>query len=63
MGCGRLGAMVFGGVATERLQLNEDSIWPAGRTTTTTRALWRRCRRSGGWVWEDKWQGRPEPGG
>lgn len=26
-GNGRLGAMVFGGAATERLQLNEDSIW------------------------------------
>ena len=27
VGNGRLGAMVFGGVAQERLQLNEDSIW------------------------------------
>jgi alpha-L-fucosidase 2 len=27
VGNGRLGAMVFGGVAEERLQLNEDSIW------------------------------------
>ena len=27
IGNGRLGAMVFGGVATERLQLNEDTIW------------------------------------
>ena len=27
IGNGRLGAMVFGGVAEERLQLNEDSIW------------------------------------
>lgn len=30
VGNGRLGAMVFGGVATERLQLNEDSIWAGG---------------------------------
>ena len=30
IGNGRLGAMVFGGAATERLQLNEDSLW-AGR--------------------------------
>ncbi|MFE6633385.1 glycoside hydrolase family 95 protein [Streptomyces tendae] len=30
VGCGRLGAMVFGGVATERLQLNEDSVWAGG---------------------------------
>lgn len=27
VGNGRLGAMVFGGVQTERLQLNEDSLW------------------------------------
>lgn len=27
IGNGRLGAMVFGGVQSERLQLNEDSIW------------------------------------
>ncbi len=27
IGNGRLGAMVFGGVETERLQLNEESIW------------------------------------
>jgi alpha-L-fucosidase 2 len=27
IGNGRLGAMVFGGVASERLQLNEDSLW------------------------------------
>jgi alpha-L-fucosidase 2 len=27
VGNGRLGAMVFGGVETERLQLNEESVW------------------------------------
>ncbi|HEX8602581.1 MAG TPA: glycoside hydrolase family 95 protein, partial [Pseudoduganella sp.] len=27
LGNGRLGAMVFGGVAQERLQLNEDTLW------------------------------------
>src|SRR3954453_1636864 len=27
IGNGRLGAMVFGGTATERLQLNEDTVW------------------------------------
>ena len=31
VGNGRLGAMVFGGVVHERLQLNEDTLW-AGRT-------------------------------
>jgi len=27
IGCGRLAAMVFGGVALERIQLNEDTVW------------------------------------
>jgi alpha-L-fucosidase 2 len=27
IGNGRLGAMVFGKVNTERIQLNEDSVW------------------------------------
>src|SRR5689334_25446801 len=27
VGNGRLGAMVFGGIAKERIQLNEDTIW------------------------------------
>ncbi|UUL83124.1 glycoside hydrolase family 95 protein [Sphingomonas qomolangmaensis] len=30
IGNGRLGAMVFGGVASERLQLNEDTLWAGG---------------------------------
>ncbi|KAA9129695.1 glycoside hydrolase family 95 protein [Marinihelvus fidelis] len=30
VGNGRLGAMVFGGVTTERLQLNEDTLWAGG---------------------------------
>ena len=30
IGNGRLGAMVFGGVHEERIQLNEDTVW-AGR--------------------------------
>ncbi|MFY8144590.1 MAG: glycoside hydrolase N-terminal domain-containing protein, partial [Caulobacter sp.] len=30
VGSGRLGAMVFGGVAAERLQLNEDTLWAGG---------------------------------
>jgi len=30
VGNGRLGAMVFGGVCTEYLQLNEDSVWYGG---------------------------------
>lgn len=31
IGNGRLGAMVFGGVSEERLQLNEDSVWAGGK--------------------------------
>jgi alpha-L-fucosidase 2 len=30
VGNGRLGAMVFGGIETERLQLNEDTLWAGG---------------------------------
>jgi len=30
VGNGRLGAMVFGGIAEERLQLNEDTLWTGG---------------------------------
>ena len=30
VGNGRLGAMVFGGTARERLQLNEDTLWAGG---------------------------------
>lgn len=32
VGNGRLGAMVFGGTGTERLQVNEESIWYGGQT-------------------------------
>jgi len=31
VGNGRLGCMVFGGVAKEQIQLNEDTIWSGGR--------------------------------
>ena len=31
VGNGRLGAMVFGGVAKEQIQLNEDTLWSGGR--------------------------------
>jgi alpha-L-fucosidase 2 len=40
VGNGRLGAMVFGGVAEERLQLNEESVWDGyARDTTNPEAL------------------------
>jgi alpha-L-fucosidase 2 len=35
VGNGRLGAMVFGGVAEERVQLNEDSLWDGFLRDTT----------------------------
>jgi alpha-L-fucosidase 2 len=34
LGNGRLGAMVFGNVATERIQLNENSLWMGGPRDT-----------------------------
>jgi hypothetical protein len=40
VGNGRLGAMVFGGVVKERLQLNEESVWDGyARDTTKSNAL------------------------
>ena len=40
VGNGRLGAMIFGGVHTERLQLNEDSLWSgAPRDTVNVEAM------------------------
>ncbi len=30
IGNGRLGAMIFGGITEEKLQLNEDSVWYGG---------------------------------
>ncbi|MCX8109087.1 MAG: glycoside hydrolase family 95 protein, partial [Verrucomicrobiae bacterium] len=40
IGNGRLGAMVFGGTARERIQLNEDSLWSGGpRDTQNPEAL------------------------
>ncbi|MGC8835215.1 MAG: glycoside hydrolase family 95 protein, partial [Armatimonadota bacterium] len=35
VGNGRLGAMVFGGVAHERIQLNENSLWDGHKRDTT----------------------------
>ncbi|MEZ4664193.1 MAG: glycoside hydrolase family 95 protein [Caldilineaceae bacterium] len=36
IGNGRLGAMVLGGVAHERLQINEDTLWSGGFKDTTS---------------------------
>ncbi|WP_433440609.1 glycoside hydrolase family 95 protein [Nonomuraea sp. CA-141351] len=56
IGCGRLGAMVFGGVATERLQLNEDSIWAGGPHDYDNPEALAALPQIRQWVWEDKWQ-------
>ncbi|KAF9108975.1 hypothetical protein BGX30_008589, partial [Mortierella sp. GBA39] len=40
IGNGRIGAMVFGGVAEERIQLNEDTLWSGyPRDTNNPEAL------------------------
>ena len=40
VGNGRLGAMVFGGVKQERIQLNEETLWDGGpRDTNNPKAL------------------------
>jgi alpha-L-fucosidase 2 len=35
VGNGRQGAMIFGGVASERIALNEDTLWSGARATGT----------------------------
>lgn len=45
IGNGRLGAMVFGNLDTDRLQLNEDTVWAGGpydSANTVARPTWRR---------------------
>lgn len=37
VGNGRLGAMIFGGTATERIQLNEETFWAGGPYDPTTK--------------------------
>ena len=41
VGNGRLGAMVFGGVQEERLQLNEDTYWSGGPYSTVVKGGYR----------------------
>jgi alpha-L-fucosidase 2 len=41
VGNGRLGAMVFGGVARERIQLNEDTLWSGGLAHPAPASAWR----------------------
>jgi alpha-L-fucosidase 2 len=56
IGNGRLGAMVFGGVTNERIQLNEDTLWAGGPydpTNPDTLALLPEARRL---IFEGKFQ-------
>lgn len=41
---GRLGAMVFGGVERERIQLNEETLWE-GRVTRFSQNKFRKCAK------------------
>jgi len=55
IGNGRLGAMVFGNVDTERLQLNEDTIWAGGpydQSNTKGAAALGQIRQS---VFQNQW--------
>src|SRR5262245_19003352 len=36
VGSGRLGAMIFGGVGRERIQLNEETLWSGGPRDTVS---------------------------
>ena len=45
VGNGRLGAMVFGRPAQERVQFNIDTLYAAAFTRRTTRSSATRCRR------------------
>ena len=48
VGCGKLGAMVFGGVSNERIQMNEDSIWagpPVPKSPQGTQQVIARARQ------------------
>src|SRR5919197_3128324 len=49
IGNGRLGAMVFGNVETETLQLNEDTVWAGGPYDSSNPAAPERFPRSSGW--------------
>ena len=49
VGNGRLGAMIFGGIVNERLQLNEDTLYGGGPYDRTIPNLWRLCPKSADW--------------
>ena len=49
VGNSRVSAMIFGGVNEERLQLNEGTLWPAGRMIRLIPRQRKHCRRSANW--------------
>ena len=49
IGNGRIGAMVFGGINRERLQLNEDTLWAGGPYDPVNPKAKRRCRKCASW--------------
>jgi len=47
LGNGRIGAMVFGGVAEEKLSLNEDTLWtgyPSFHANPTAYDTWKKAQ-------------------
>ena len=48
VGNGRMGAMVFGGVLRERIQLNEETIWDGYRRNSDNPAAVTTCLRCNG---------------
>ena len=48
IGNGKLGAMVFGGIEAERLQLNEGTLWAAGPYDPANPQAPRRSRKCAG---------------
>jgi alpha-L-fucosidase 2 len=45
LGNGRLGAMLFGGIGEEQLQLNEDTLWAGGPRDPANPTRCERCPR------------------
>ena len=61
IGNGRLGAMVFGNVDTERLQLNEDTVWAGGPYDQSNPGARRRSAQIRQLVFAEPVEPGPEP--
>ena len=53
LGNSRLGAMVYGGVVNEQIQLNEETVWGGGPHRTIVRRHSAYCLRSGSCFFPD----------